>query len=693
MTNQPLLSHKDLVTHSFAPHFLGLLLSLTCLLICQGAKADIRLPKLISDGMILQRDQELTLWGWASAGEPVQLILNGQTMANGHANSHGDWQFTLSPMPAGGPHTLELMGENHVAVTDIYFGDVWLASGQSNMDTRLDRVKYAYPEEVAAAHYPLIRQFVVPREYEFTAPREDLSGGEWKPATAPSIEEFSAVAFFFAQHLHQSTGVPIGIINSARGGSTAEGWLKEEALKAFPKHYNQAKQYQDTAYLTGLIQQDKNAQNAWFSALAKQDAGTIGATPWMHLNYDKLLRSSADKNVNEIARWHDISVPGYWADHPLFKQRKKTHGNVWYKKSLVLPDGVEKDDAQIHLGTIVDADTVYINGKQIGSTGYRYPPRRYSIPAGVLRPGENTITVKVTSQHGRGGFILDKPYWLEVNSTRYPLTGTWRFAIGALTEPAPSSTFLQFKAPLGYYNAMLAPLTRTNIKGVIWYQGESNVGRAEEYTELMAALIQTWREAFNQPDLPFVLVQLANYLAPSTEPVESSWAELREAQRVIAANTHNVELAVTIDTGEWNDIHPLRKKPVGDRAALAARKLAYEEHSIISSGPKVRCIEQAEHSLVARFDIDNSPLVVKPSNATGEAKGFYMIDETGAKLALTGKVERDHIVFTLPQEANRLIHPLTLRYAWANNPANANLYNANGLPASPFEVNEACVTR
>lgn len=660
--------------------------TLFSLLLYSNTHAEVALPKLISNGMVLQHGQTLSLWGWGAEGEQVTIKLNGHPLST-VTTYKNNWEYTLPEQPAGGPHTLQFIGTNTIELNDIYFGDVWLTSGQSNMDLPMRRVKHTYPNEIANAHLPLVRVFTVPSQYDFNTPHANLSGGQWLAATRKHIEQLSAVSYFFAKALYQTKNIPIGIINSSMGGTTAEGWLSEEALKAFPSHYKKAKLYQDKHYLQQLINTDKQAQATWYNHLNKSDKGSTESPPWHADNYQPV-------------DWQTMTIPGYWADHASFKNADTMNGVVWFKKKIVLPESAANQPAEIWLGTIIDADTVTINGHQVGNTSYQYPPRLYPINKNILRAGENTITVKITSQHGKGGFVLDKPYWLEVNNQRYNLKGEWLFKVGALSSPPPSSAFVSYTAPLGYYNAMLAPLLKTKLKGVVWYQGESNVGRAEEYKKLMAALINSWRKDFKQPELAFVIVQLANFLKAHPEPTESNWAELREAQRQTTINMPNTALVVSIDVGEWNDIHPVRKKEVGERAALAARYLAYNEPTLVHSGPQIRCFKQDSAALTLYFHPTTAGLQA-PNN---HVHGIQVQYNHGPFQWVQGEIIGNTVVVKHLQQLSRAKSTLTtptkadvnkktitkVRYAWADNPSTANLYNTEGLPAVPFETTTGC---
>jgi len=342
-----------------------------------------------------------------------------------------------------------------------------------------------------------------------------------------------------------------------------------------------------------------------------------------------------------------------------------------------LPEAAAGRPAQLELGRIVDADTTWVNGVEVGGTTYQYPPRRYDIPAGALRAGRNVIAVRVVNSAGAGGFVPNKPYRLRVDDTSVDLRGPWRVRLGAASDPLAPLQFMEWKQPLGYYNAMLAPLQAMTIRGVIWYQGESNVDRAAEYERLFPAMIRAWRRQWGQGDFPFVFVQLANFLEPSEAPAESQWAEARWAQR-LALREPDTAMAVAIDAGEWNDIHPENKQVVGERLALAARTVAYGEGDLVGSGPLAKSVTAEAGRLIVSFDSVGSGLEARD----GPPREFAVAGEDGAFAPAQAELQGDRVIVwsdTVPS-------PVRVRYAWADNPAGANLYNREGLPASPFEL-------
>jgi sialate O-acetylesterase len=621
--------------------------------------ADVRLPSLLSDGVVLQRDTSAAVWGWADDGEAVRVSLDGVLVGTAPVRD-GRWQLQLPPRAAGGPHTLGFEGANRIVVKDVWFGDVWVASGQSNMELPMRRVRERYADDVAAADLPLVRQFKVPKTFDFDRPHEDIDKAGWVASTPESVLEFSAVAWFFARALNARFGVPIGIINSSYGGSTVEGWMSEQALEPWPKYLDVARRYREDGYLEGLIGADKAESDAWYGKLDAADQGLQSDPPWWSTDLD-------------VSAWNRMQVPGYWAD----SGAGGVNGVFWFRTSVDLPESAAAQPAMLRLGRIVDADTVWVNGVQVGNTTYQYPPRRYELPAGVLRAGRNTIAVRVVNTAGKGGFVPDKPYQLEVGGDTFDLRGEWSWRLGAESIPLAPPRFQDYMQPLGIYNAMLAPLQKMTIKGVIWYQGESNVGRADEYRKTFPAMIRSWRSEWAEGDFPFLFVQLASFLEAREQPVESATAELRQAQAA-ALDEPNTAMAVAIDVGEWNDIHPENKQAVGERLMLAARRLAYGEEDVVYSGPTLRAVDAHSGRLVLHFEHVGSGLEARG----GPLEGFAVAGADGHFEWAKAEIDGDRV--TVWSEA--VPDPVRVRYAWADNPVNANLYNREGLPAAPFEA-------
>ncbi|WP_339649137.1 sialate O-acetylesterase [uncultured Salegentibacter sp.] len=620
--------------------------------------AQIKLPKLISDNVVLQRDTELKIWGWAANGEVVTLQFQGENFTS-ETNESGKWEINLPAQKAGGPYTMTFNASNKVEVKNILFGDVYLCSGQSNMELPMGRLADTYAYEIENANNSKIRQFEVPDKYEFTGKRDDLSRGSWKEANKMNIMEFSGVAYFFAKAIYEKKEVPIGLINSALGGSPVSAWMDKEALKEFPQFYEEHLKWGNQAFLDSVVNAEQKAINNWYSDLNKKDTGL----------QEKWFKTDVDKTS-----WKEIEIPGFVSA----ENRNNSAGVAWFSKTVNISQLPDSDTVKLHLGRLVDMDYAYVNGKQVGHTGYQYPPRKYKFDAKLLKEGENEIVVRLVNNGGPTGFIKDKPYHLILDKDTLDIDGTWKFKQAVTMPNTPGQTFIRWKSG-GLFNAMIAPLTNFELKGVLWYQGESDTDDPDLYSETFPKMIKSWRENFEDPELPFLLVQLPNFMEESTEPQESSWAEMREVQRNTNLNVPHTGMAVTIDLGEWNDIHPLNKKDVGNRLALEARKLIYDE-DIVSSGPAPSAWEIKNGAVVVNFENLESGWKIK----NGDQPTGFTISEDG-KIFYKAKAEviGDN---TLKIYSNKIKNPGVIRYAWANNPGNANLYNLEDLPAVPFEI-------
>ena len=634
--------------------------TLTVLILLSSASySQVKLPAIIRDSMILQRDVKLNIWGWASKNEKVNIKFNGKSYKI-TTGADGKWLVRLSPMKAGGPYAMEIKGSNTIVLREILVGDVWFCSGQSNMVHQMNLHDVTYAKEIAEANYPQIRQFLVATLTNLQGPVSDLPAGSWRPAVGEDVRSFSAVAYFFAKKIYEKYHVPIGIVNSSVGGTPIEAWTSEEGLKDFPSIINIVQKNKDTAYVNGI----NRAAAASIKPNAPHDLGILSAKKWFETDY--------------IPKgWHTINVPGYWEDQGI----KDLNGVVWYRKEIDVPSTMVGNAAKVFLGRIVDADILFINGRQVGSTAYMYPQRRYNVPADVLKGGKNIVVIKVTNNNGKGGFVPGKPYCLFAGSDTIDLKGNWQYKVGQVFESPTSAnsvaSIVAQNQPTALFNAMVSPNINYTVKGILWYQGEANTRRAAEYSKLLPALIRDWRSQWNQPTLPFLYVQLPGFMEYNYLPSESQWAELREAQ-LKTLSVPNTAMAVAIDLGEWNDIHPDNKKDVGERLALAAMKLAYGEN-IVHSGPIYVSSTVDRHEVVIRFDNIGGGLITND----GEAPSEFAIAGTDKKFVWAkARIENDHVIVW----NDALVEPKYVRYAWADNPVNPNLYNKEGLPASPFRT-------
>lgn len=641
-------------------------LSLVMCIVMQGSAlltAQVRVPAVISDNMVIQRDAPVKIWGWAAPGEKVKVSFRGHSNST-RAGENGKWMVNLRPSAAGGPFSMEIKASNTIVLKDILVGDVWFCSGQSNMVHYLGIHNERYAEEIASANYPEIRQFLVPAATSLEGPAEDVKEVQWEAADPESVNRFSVVAYFFALKLYEKYHVPIGLINASVGGTPIEAWTSEEGLKDFPDQVMIIERNRDTAYINGTNRAVRERIRGEFRTRSV-DKGTSGPLPWYDTSF--------------VARnWHNITIPGYWEDQGI----KDLDGVVWYRKVIEVPAAMTGVPAKIAMGRIVDADKVYINGVLVGSTSYQYPQRRYEFGPGILKAGKNVVVVRVANNFGKGGFVPDKPYFLAASGDTLDLKGDWKYRVGEVYSHGGGGFEMGFSAqnqPAALFNGMVAPFTSYKIKGIIWYQGESNAERPERYRELLPAFISDWRQKWDQGEIPFLNVQLPNFMDVNYSPEESNWALVREAQ-LATLDLPNTGLAVTIDLGEWNDIHPDRKKPVGERLALAAMKIGYGEKDIVYSGPLLRSTMTDGDKIILTFDHAGSGLV---SGKGEELDHFAIAGEDKRFVWGNAVIENDSTVVVWNEN---IPSPLYVRYAWADNPRFANLYNKEGLPASPFRT-------
>ena len=623
--------------------------------------SQVRLPKLISDGMVLQRNANVKIWGWAASNERISVDFNQQVYQT-TANDKGEWQIPLSGLKPGGPFKMTISASNTITINDIMIGDVWLCSGQSNMEYMMDRLVHIYKKEVDASPNNNIKLFLMPQTFDFHSPHTDLQSGRWQSASPVSLMKFSVIGYFFGNELYQKFHVPIGLIDNAIGGSPIEAWISEDAIKSFSLYYNELQRFKDDALVRKIDSTEGARARSWTRLMLSKDEGhKANSTPW----------TSPDLNT---ADWAEMKIPGYWRKEPI----GPINGIVWFRKEFTVPAELNGKPALLLMGREVDADSVFINGKFIGTTSYQYPQRRYNVSANILKEGKNLIAVKVTNNSGEGGFVLDKPYELQAGAVKIDLKGMWKYKVGAKMDPMPGSTNIKMK-PVGLYNAMVAPLTNYAIKGALWYQGESNTEHASEYKSLLPALINDWRTHWNQGDFPFLYVQLPNYMEEKKQPSESDWAVVREGQ-LKALSLPNTGMVVAIDLGEWNDIHPVKKKEVAERLVLSALKVAYGDRKAVYSGP-----------IFQSMKIDGDKATLTFTNVGG---GLVAKGDTLKQFAIAGN-DKKFVWAKARISGNKVIvnsekvpHPAMVRYAWADNPAGANLYNKEGLPASPFKTDE-----
>ena len=622
-----------------------------------GGTLAVSLP--VGDGAVLQRDARVPIAGKAAAGARVAVSFGGRQLA-ARADGAGAWRVELPPLPAGGPHELLVTaGRQRLALRDLYVGDVWVCSGQSNMEWVVADANDA-AREIAAAAGPAVRQLKVPRAWA-AAPRDELPDCAWEPADPGHVGGFTAVGYFFARELRRTVDVPIGLVNASWGGSRIEPWMSAAAL-GLDAAAGERLLAKEAAFEGEVLERLRGK----VGTLPERDAGLVdGRALWA----DPALDDSAWLTIPVPARWEEVGWEGM-------------DGVAWYRTAFALTAAEARAGVRLGLGMIDDSDVAWVNGYEVGRTELAWNRARvYEVPAEALRAGRNVVAVRVEDTGGGGGIWGEAGLvYVEVGGARRSLAGEWRFALGVARV---SPEFHKAQVPTLLYNAMIHPLQRTPIRGVLWYQGESNADGADAlaYRTQFAAMIRGWRTGWGLGELPFLWVQLANFMAAQAEPSESSWALLRESQSAALALPRTGQ-AVAIDIGDADDVHPRNKQEVGRRLALAARRVAYGE-AIEFSGPTYRRHEVAGGRVLLEFDHLGGGLTAR-GDTGAPLRGFAVAGADRRFVWAEAAIEGDRVAVW----SERVPAPVAVRYAWADNPEGANLDNAAGLPASPFRTDD-----
>ena len=636
------------------------------------AKAEVRLPQLFQSGMVLQRNKVIPIWGKADAGEQVCVQFNKKSYTT-TADANGQWRVDLPKMKAGGPYELTV---NSLQLTDILIGDVWLLSGQSNIDVTIERVYPQYVNEIDTYENPQIRMFRVQNETATHGVKDDIrpTAINWKPVNKQNAWLFSAVGYFLGKRMFEKNKVAQGIIVNSWGGTPIEAWISKDSLERdYPMLVKRVAFFQNDNYVRAQMQANGEAGRRW----------------------NELLNAADDVQHYPLPDYQD-------ADWQTINQNNwswRGTGSIWLRQHIHIDKAHAGKPARLLLGTLYDQDVTYLNGKQIGSTGYQYPPRRYDIPEGLLQEGDNVITIRFINKNGAVHFIPEKPYMLCFGEDRFsqnpmpkdviPLGNTWKFHLGAEMPPCPGGDVSLQNIPTTLYNAVLYPLAPYAISGIVWYQGESNTGNPAPYADYLKKLMGCWRDRWQDHQMPFCIVQLANYdgrqqtgfprpITPQTEPVNSGWAQLREAQRTAAKADAHAELAVINDLGETVDIHPLRKKEVAERISLCFDKLIYNNKVKLS--PEVVSAEVKDGKVILTLDQPIQSGKLHEFEITDEKGKFVNADATATGNQIEVRAAANFSLFTLHSS-------LKIRYAWKDDPKQANVRSLSGLPMSSFELN------
>ncbi len=624
---------------------------------------NIVLNSLFTENMVLQRNKEISIWGTAEPKSKVEVEIN-DIQTKSIADDKGQWMVHLPPMQAGGPYDLIIKGEKTRKIKNVLIGEVWLCSGQSNMEMPVNgewaKVLNA-EKEVAEANYPGIRLFTVEHATS-TVPIDTINSSGWQKCSPGTVEGFSATAYFFGRALYKDLNIPVGLIHSSWGGTIAEAWTSAETLKTFPDFADKVELLEkDTTSMDEALKEYKAKLKIREKKMKEPDAG---------IRDGKYIWNAPDLKTSD---WQEMKLPTLWERAGY----KDLDGVVWFRKEINIPQSMSGQELTLHLGPVNDDDITWFNGVKVGATRGASEKRVYKIPKPIIKKGENVIAVRVFDIGNNGG-IYGQPEQLKItgNSGKtLSLSGVWKYKIGLNVQPVPKSPN-DPNRPSVLYNAMIHPLIPLTFRGAIWYQGEANAGRAFQYRTLFPALITDWRSHWNQGDFPFYFVQLANFLQPQSVPGDDEWAELREAQ-LMTLSLPNTGMAVTIDIGDANDIHPKNKQEVGRRLALNALRFSYGR-KIENSGPLYKSMQVDGNKIRLSFTHIDSGLEVKGS---ASLKGFTIAGADKKFVWAGAKIDGNTVIVSSPKVKN----PVAVRYAWASNPI-CNLYNKAGLPASPFRT-------
>lgn len=633
-------------------------LPLLLALLAATSQAEVRLAHVFGEHMVLQRDRPLRLWGQATPGQTLTVELAGRR-AGTRVGADGRWRVQLAPLPAGGPHRLRVKGDQTVELNDVLIGDVWLLGGQSNMEWPLAQTDTG-PQEIASPQNPQLRHLRVPLRAS-VRPEAEIAPAPWVVAEPGRVGEFSAVGYHFARQMQAVQGVPIGLINTAWGGSMLETWVRRDAALQDP----------DLAPAVRALPTD----NAGFSAALRQRVHDRVAAWQPGLPLQGVDASSGSAAADIDGTWPTLHAPHEWEGQGL----SNLDGVVWLRKRVELSAAQAAGAATLHLSKVDDCDETWVNGQRVGGQCGWEQPRRYDLPAGLLRTGANWIAVRVTDTGGGGGFHGDAAAMrLDTAAGAVSLAGAWRARVeqvAAAAGPAAND------APALGHNGLIAPLQGLAVRGVLWYQGEENSGRAAAYAEGFKRLIQDWRGQFADPNLPFFFVQLAAWRPlADNRPGAGNWAELRESQAAALTLPHT-GMATAIDVGDAIDIHPRNKRTLGHRlAALALHDLGLR--AAPAGGP--RLLRHAAQGSAFHLHFGDTAGGLRTARTGEPLRGFFLAGADRRWVPADARFEGDRIVLHSPAVAV----PVAARYAWVDNPSEANIVRGDGLPLAPLRTDD-----
>jgi sialate O-acetylesterase len=611
--------------------------------------AEIKVPRFFSNNMVLQQNQEITIYGIANPSEKITASFKNE-LKNVIADKNGNWSVKFNASKAGGPFAMELKGENLLKFSEVYIGEVWFCSGQSNMGWRLENATNGL-EELQNANFPEIKLFQVSRVMS-NQPEVDLENGSWESCSPTDAKGFSAIAYFFGRELYKKYQVPIGLIHSSWGGTNIEAWMSEDLFKNHPNNKAVIAKMK-TMDLNNLLKEYSNANKHYGSYLDSEDLG---------------LKENWEDSTTDYANWATFNLPTLWRNTDL----EATHGVVWVTKLFDLSTSEINADIELSLSRIDNEDITYVNGKPIGASTQKDLDRLYIIPKNILKEGSNRITIRTKNLGDLGGFRgAAKDMYLKISDRSITLEGSWNYKVGTPKSNAPPVREHPKNYPSSLYNSMVNPFFGYNIKGVIWYQGESNTKNPEEYAEFFPQMILDWRNKWGK-DIPFLFVQLAN-LSGNNE----LWPSVREAQ-TSALKLKAVAMVTAIDVGNDNNVHPINKQIIGERLGMAAHNIAFGDRKSPVSGPLVKKVKVKNNKIVITFE---SPVVIKGDE--NAINGFLIENTEHHFIIAKAKLVKPNTVEVYSDLIN---NPISLRYLWEDAPGEVMIYNAYDLPAPPFKL-------
>lgn len=638
------------------------------------------LAPIFRDGIILQRNCSNEIYGMEMVEKEVVVSFLGAEYRGKVRDNY--FSITLPPTSFGGPYSIRVSGSKEQVIEDVYFGDVYLLAGQSNMELPIKRVLDVSYEEIKNTHEPLIRQYMIPASYNFKEPDVFMGESSWKLAMDEDIYDFSALGYFFAKEIKDKYQIPVGLILTAVGGSSIEAWMSPDTLDSFGEYRGEIEKFYDLEYFHSHMNKQQQKANRWMEEIAEGE----------------------NISLSDYKTWDTVTLPAFTWEFGY----EDFSGSIYFVKDVYLDEEQIRDNAYLYMGAIIDSDKIYINGVLIGETGYRYPPRKYTIPMGVLGQGMNRITVRIVVNNRKGGMIKGKPYYLSYEGEKISLEGEWHYKVGYQASKTIPPVLFPPSLPTGLYHTRVVPLSKVSVKGMLWYQGESNTYNAGEYGDKFKAMIADIRKQY--PTLPVVYTQLSNYKEPLGTEEDSGWGMLRDQQRQ-CLSIPDTRMIVTFDKGEDNDIHPQNKKELGIRMALAARNLIYKEDIVFSGPLPIRAkrtrqwddnhtnderMQEGDREdngysrVISDNDGDNLSSVwgvkiefnyLENSLTETRLSGFELAGEDGNFYPALALRKGDRVYV----ESNTIPIPQKVRYAWCDNPT-IDFYNDAGLPASGFSL-------